>query len=145
MITKITSTPFAFFTRQTSFFSTQNKNNISNLNYGLNTDTVSFSGNSANKLIAEVVDDAFLKLTENRAKTNNKLGIFGSRAGDVNLFIQEKVFGKEARLTLSNGDFNGRSFLNFDLKRVSNKPSEINSVDVEMPSEEAAKIIKLYL
>lgn len=146
MITKITSTPMVSFAFANSNFSAQKTNNsYSTFNKGLNSDIVSFSGNNAQRLISEVVDTAFSKLGIYQMKANNNLKIYGSRAGEVNVFIQEKVLGKEARLTLSNGDFNGRSFLNFDLKRSSNAKSRIIPVDAEMSSDEAAKLIKLYL
>ena len=146
MITKITSTPVVSFAFVNSNFSKQKvNNNNSYFNKDLNTDVVSFSGKSTQRIIKDVVENAFNKLGTCSINTKNGLKIFGSKAGEVNIFIQEKVLGKEARLTLSNGDFNGRSFLNFDLKRTLNRNSQISPVDSEMEPLEAAKLIKLYL
>ncbi len=146
MISKITSTPVVSFAFANSNFSKQKvNNNNSYFNKDLNTDVVSFSGKSTQRIIKDVVENAFNKLGTCSINTKNGLKIFGSKAGEVNIFIQEKVLGKEARLTLSNGDFNGRSFLNFDLKRTLNRNSQISPVDSEMEPLEAAKLIKLYL
>ncbi len=146
MISKITSTPVVSFAFVNSNFSKQKvNNNNSYFNKDLNTDVVSFSGKSTQRIIKDVVENAFNKLGTCSINTKNGLKIFGSKAGEVNIFIQEKVLGKEARLTLSNGDFNGRSFLNFDLKRTLNRNSQISPVDSEMEPLEAAKLIKLYL
>ncbi len=143
MITKITNTPFVSYTPASHSIQSFDRN-LQRFNLQPARDTVSFTANPVKKLTEDVVNKAFMKLCENRLRTGNNLGIFGTRKGDVNLFIQEKVFGKRARLTLSNGDFNGRSYLNFDLKRTLRK-YEITPVDADYTPEESAKIINLYL
>ncbi len=145
MISKITNTPLVsnLFVQNKSN-NLNSKNNKYNFNAGLACDTVSFSANPAKKITEEVVNKVFMKLCEDRLRSGRSLGIYGAKKGEVNLFIQEKKFGKKARLTLSNGDFKGRSYLDFDLKRTLKK-NEIKPIDTDYTQEEAAKIINLYL
>ncbi len=146
MISKITVTPTASFAVKNSFNFYQNRNNsVANVNSGLDKDTVSFTGKKNQRIISKVVDKAFKKLSTYQLKTKNNLKMFGTKSGEVNVLIQENVLGKEARLTLSNGDFKGGSFLNFDLKRSTGEKSKITPVDSDMSASEAAKLIKRYL
>ena len=146
MISKISSTPLSSFNSFNSIiFSQKTGNRSKNFNCGLEKDTVSLTGSSSEHIISEVVNMAFKKLNSSKYKALNKYKLYASTVGDVNLFIQEKVVGKEARLTLSNGDFNGHSFVNFDLKRSSNSEPKILPFNNEMEPSEAAKLINLYL
>ena len=146
MISKITSTPLTSFSSFNSIFPSQKANDrLKSFNFGLEKDTVSFSGKTSEQIISDVVNKAFDKLNKSNYKTKNKFKMFASTVGDVNLFIQETVLGKEARFTLSNGNFNGQSFVNFDLRRSLNSPSEISSYDLKISSLDAAKLINNYL
>ena len=136
MISKINFTPYV---------STPNcrmqKNAYMPLNKGLQADTVSFS--SKENTVEKLVTKAFWKLAQNRR--GDQLGTYMAKTDKVNIFLQETKFGKEAKLTLTNGIFGNKSYVNFNIKRSAGKPVEVASLDEEMPVNEAKKFVQTYL
>lgn len=142
MISKIMSTPVAYAANLCANNCTPKKNNTLIFNSGLNADTVSFTSNKVNT-IEEVVHKAFSKLAENRK--NNGLGTYLATSDKVNIFLQETKFGKEAKLTLTDGIFGNKSYANFNITRVAGKSVKIIPADEDMPQSEANKFVVTYL
>lgn len=142
MISKIMSTPVAFATNNYANNCTPKKNNTLIFNSGLKADTVSFTSNKVNT-IEEVVHKAFSKLAQNRK--NNGLGTYLATSDKVNIFLQETKFGKEAKLTLTDGIFGDKSYANFNITRVAGKSVKITPADEDMPQSEARKLVAAYL
>lgn len=117
------------------------KNAYMPLNKGLQADTVSFS--SKENTVEKLVTKAFGKLAQNRR--GEQLGTYMAKTDKVNIFLQETKFGKEAKLTLTNGIFGNKSYVNFNIKRSAGKPVEVASLDEEMPVNEAKKFVQTYL
>lgn len=141
MISKIMSTPVAFAANYYSNNCAPKKNSAFYFNTGLKADTVSFS--SKVNSVDEVVRNAFSKLAQNRK--NNNLGTYLATSNKVNIFLQETKFGKEAKLTLSDGIFGNKSYINFNIKKVAGKPAEITAADEDMSAKEARSMVKIYL
>lgn len=141
MISKIMSTPVSFAANYYANNCAAKKNSALNFNTGLKADTVSFTskGNS----IEEVVHRAFNKLAQNRK--NNGLGTYLATSDKVNIFLQETKFGKEAKLTLTDGIFGNKSYANFNISRSAGKPVKITSADEDMSAKEAKSMVKIYL
>ena len=94
--------------------------------------------------VNSAVQNAFIKLSQNRFKNN--LGTYMTTTKNADIFLRETKFGKRAELTLSNGIFqNGKSFMNFVIERVAGKNAKITSADDSMPVKEAEKIVTTYL
>lgn len=145
MISKITNTPYVTPIFFNSLNYKQGRTLNPRFNLAVNSDSVSFSGVSQKKIVEDVVSDIFMKLMKNRYSAKTNLGVYGAKSGKVDLFVQETVFGKEAKLTLSNGNFEGKPFVNFNLKRSSDSEPVITTEELNLSSKEAAKIIKKYL
>ncbi len=139
MISKITYTPF--FSVQNSYSTSAKNVHSSNYSKGLNFDTVSFT--SQNDSVEKVVSNAFKKLARNRK--GEQLGTFMAKSNMVNIFLQETKFGKEAKLTLSDGIFGSKSFINLDIKRTMGEPVNITSCDDQISSDDAEKLVFKYL
>ena len=136
MISKINFTPYV-----STPSCRMQKNAYMPLNKGLQADTVSFS--SKENTVEKLVTKAFGKLAQNRR--GEQLGTYMAKTDKVNIFLQETKFGKEAKLTLTNGIFGNKSYVNFNIKRSAGKPVEVASLDEEMPVNEAKKFVKNYL
>lgn len=108
---------------------------------GLQADTVSFT--SKENTIEQLVTKAFGKLAQTRR--GEQLGTYMAKTDKVNIFLQETKFGKEAKLTLTNGIFGNKSYVNFNIKRAFGKPIEISSLDDDVSSTEARKLVQTYL
>lgn len=117
------------------------KNAYMPLNKEVQADTVSFS--SKENTVEKLVTKAFGKLAQNRR--GDQLGTYMAKTDKVNIFLQETKFGKEAKLTLTNGIFGNKSYVNFNIKRSAGKPVEVASLDEEMPVNEAKKFVQTYL
>lgn len=117
------------------------KNAYMPLNKGLQADNVSFS--SKENTVEQLVTKAFGKLAQNRR--GEQLGTYMAKTDKVNIFLQETKFGKEAKLTLTNGIFGNKSYINFNIKRSAGKPVEVASLDEEIPPNEAKKFVQTYL
>ena len=78
-------------------------------------------------------------------RRGEQLGSYMAKTDKVNIFLQETKFGKEAKLTLTNGIFGNKSYVNFNIKRAFGKPLEISSLDDEVSSTEARKLVQTYL
>ena len=141
MISKIMSTPVAFAANYCANNCTPKKNSTLNFTPALKADTVSFTskGNSIDK----IVHRAFSKLAKNRK--NNGLGSYLATSNNVNIFLQETKFGKEAKLTLTDGKFGDKSYANFNISRVAGKPVKITPADEDMSIKEAKSMVKTYL
>ena len=63
----------------------------------------------------------------------------------VNIFLQETKFGKEAKLTLTDGIFGNKSYANFNISRSAGKSVKITSADEDMSAKEAKSMVKIYL
>lgn len=136
MISKINFTPYVSTPN-----SSMQKKTYMPLSKGLQTDTVSFT--SKENTLEQLVTKAFGKLAQNRR--GEQLGSYMANTDKVNIFLQETKFGKEAKLTLTNGIFGNKSYVNFNIKRALGKPSEISSLDDEVSSTEARKLVQTYL
>lgn len=113
-----------------------------NLNSGLHQDTVSFTANS--KQMNEVMSLVFEKLSQSRKGRNNGTFI-GTTKDNVDIHIRETLFGKNAELTLSNGNFGNKNFAIFELKRALGATSQIISLDTNKEAPQAVKMIKKHL
>lgn len=145
MILNIANTPRVISSMNFSSSCTPRKNNFSTANH-LQFDTVSFSGKTRpSKTVEYVVSQAFKNLISARNQSGSSLGTYVSKRKGVNLFLQETVLGKEAKLTLSNGVFGDKSYANFKLNRELNKNSSITALDDDMNQVQAARLIKKYI
>lgn len=139
MITKITSTPNYTPALNLHRTNAQSKPVLEkHSNYGLNIDTVSFSGNKT-KTVAQFADEMFEKLAKNRFK--NQLGFFAGKTEKANFAIQETVFGKKAKLSIVIDS----EFANLEISREHNKPSTIRFLDDEVSSKKAKDLAKKCL
>lgn len=136
MISRISYTPSVFTVN-----CCKPKKALQPFNKGLQADTVSFT--SGEKTVEHLVTKAFVKLAENRK--GEQLGTYMAKTDKVNIFLQETKFGKEAKLTLTNGIFGNKSYVNFNIKRASGKPVEVTSLDEDISSNEAKKFVQTYL
>lgn len=136
MISKINFTPSVSTTN-----CRMQKNAYMPLNKGLQADTVSFS--SKENTVEKLVTKAFGKLVQNRR--GEQLGTYMTKTDKADIFLQETKFGKEAKLTLTNGIFGNKSYVNFNIKRATGKPVDISSLDDDMSSNEAKKLVETYL
>lgn len=140
MITKITSTPFVsagkFYTNK---YSKNNQNIYAQKD--LKTDTVTFT--ASNKQINEAVNLAFQKL--NQVRKNGKLAnYYGTTKNNINVALRETSYGKTAEVSLSNGNFGTKSFVNYEIIRSAKENSSIIS-ESGKPARNAAKLIKTCL
>lgn len=152
MISKITFTPNAF---------TMQNNNCCGSKKGIDTpfhkgNAVSFesakivkpltTGVRNESPLTKTVKRVFDKLAQNRL-SNNSLGQFmtTTKNNKADIFIRETQFGKKANLTLSNGVFGDKSYMNFTIERASGKAPIIEAADEDISSKDAAKIVTTYL
>lgn len=141
MIGRITNPPafMANLYSKNDYFKPEKQATI-NFNYGLKTDTVSFT--SSSKQVEDVIKLAFDKL--NKVRKNGQLATyFGTTQNNVNVTLRETDYGKAAVLTLTNGKFGNKTFANFELKRSSIESSKILSDNKNTPK--AATMIKAHL
>jgi len=85
----------------------------------------------------------FVKLSATR--TSENLGTYMATTKNADVYLRETKLGKEAQLTLSNGVFGDKSYMNFVIEREAGKAPKITSSDETMSSKEAAKIVETYL
>lgn len=64
---------------------------------------------------------------------------------EVNIFLRETEFGKKAQLTLSNGVFGDKSYINLELNREKGKPFSIKALDSDISEDDAATLASTYL
>lgn len=117
--------------------------NLIKFNNGLSADTVSFSGDSRQKLVTDVVNNAFAKLF--KARKNGVNSTYMATEKEVNIFLRETEFGKKAQLTLSNGVFGDKSYINLELNRENGKPVSIKALDSDISEDDAATLASTYL
>lgn len=91
----------------------------------------------------QIVNNLFAKLSVNR--TGNDLGTHMTTTKNADVFLRETQLGKKAQLTLSNGVFGDKSYMNFMIERELGKTPKITSSDEAVSSEEAVKIVQTYL
>lgn len=139
MISKINFTPATYFAKN-SIYNSKTQNNSLNFKSGLKADTVTFSS----KQPFDVINNAFAKLAKNR-KVENGLGLYMGKTDKVNIYLQETKFGKEAKLSLTEGVFGDKSYASFNIKRILGKPVEITAIDNDMPANDAKKLVETYL
>lgn len=97
------------------------------------------SANKNDMTLSHIINNIFEKFS-----TNKGTYIATSDKG-VDIFARETKLGKEASLTLSNGLFEGKSYINFTLKRSINENPKVLSADNDLSEEEAGKYIQTYL
>lgn len=136
MISKITYTPSAFSMQNYNCCGPK-KGMAVPFNGALKADTVEIAANKM-KTVEEVIKSAFKKLAKNK-------GEYMSTSGDVNIYLQETKLGKEAQLTLSNGIFEGKSYVNFLLKKSINEKPHVEPLDTDLSIQEANKYVQTYL
>ena len=110
--------------------------------YNLKVDTVSFTGKSTiNKLVDETVNLAFEKVQQ--TKGNPLLRKYlGVTKDNINISIQETDLGKNAILTLSNLNNNGKNYALYELRRFLGQHSKIISLE-DLTSKNDEKSIGL--
>lgn len=149
MISKITFTPQSFIMQNNNFCGPK-KGLLNSFEKG---DTVSFGNAKAldtlkkgvrvkNPLV-HIVSNMFEKLSTTR--TSNDLGTYMATTKNADVYLRETKLGKKAQLTLSNGVFGDKSYMNFIIERESGKVPKITSSDETVSSKEAAKIVQTYL
>ncbi len=139
-ITKISN--FTFTSNTLNSTNCSNTRSYVNLNSVLHQDTVSFTANT--KQMNEVMSLVFEKLSQSRQGQNSRTFI-GTTKDNVDVFIRETKFGKNAELTLSNGNFGNKNFAIFELKRALGATSQIISLDTNKEAPQAVKMIKKHL
>lgn len=137
MISKITYTPNAFNMQNYNSCCGPKRGITPHFNGGLKADTLEIAAKKV-KTVEEVIKGAFKKLAQNN-------GQYMSTSGDVNIFLQETKLAKEAKLTLSNGIFEGKSYVNFLLKKSSNTKPHVEPLDADLSVQEANKYVQTYL
>ncbi|MFQ8627031.1 MAG: hypothetical protein ACLSA2_11565 [Candidatus Gastranaerophilaceae bacterium] len=123
------------------------------MKYNQKNDNISFQGAKAvntikngvrkNNSLNQIVSDMFVKLSATR--TSENLGTYMATTKNADVYLRETKLGKEAQLTLSNGVFGDKSYMNFVIEREAGKAPKITSSDETMSSKEAAKIVETYL
>lgn len=141
---KITLTPAAFTMQQNKV---SKKDSIPSVfNKSLNADTVNFTAKNKVLPIETLVSRAFSKLAKNRNGSNLGMFMATSPKSHVNIFLQETKFGKEAKLSLTNGIFGDKSYANFNIKKSQfGKKVDIFPADEDMSANEAVKLVHTYL
>lgn len=146
MISKITYTPQSF--------SIQNFNNCCGPKKGMttqNSSDISFegakvvNGKALKKIdknemaLSRIINNIFGKLSQNKG------AYLATSEKGVDIFAREVKLGKEATLTLSNGIFDGKSFMSFILKRSAGEKPQILPMDEKISTKEANKYVLTYL
>ena len=145
MISKITFTPQSFIMQNNNFCGPK-KGLLNSFEKG---DTVSFGNAKAGDTLKEggrvknPLVHMFEKLSTTR--TSNDLGTYMATTKNADVYLRETKLGKKAQLTLSNGVFGDKSYMNFIIERESGKVPKITSSDETVSSKEAAKIVQTYL
>ena len=136
MISRITFTPQSYAMKYN-----QKNDNVS-FNGAKTVNTIKKGIRTQNPL-SQIVSDIFVKLSKTRSDKN--LGTYMTTTKNADVFLRETKLGKEAQLSLSNGVFGDKSYMNFVIKREAGKAPKITSSDETMSSKEAAKIVETYL
>lgn len=123
------------------------------MKYNQKNDNISFQGAKAvntikngvrkNNSLNQIVSDMFVKLSATR--TSENLGTYMATTKNADVYLRETKLGKEAQLTLSNGVFGDKSYMNFMIERAAGKTPKITSSDESVSSKEAEKIVQTYL
>lgn len=136
MISRITFTPQSYAMKYN-----QKNDNVS-FNGAKTVNTIKKGIRTQNPL-SQIVSDIFVKLSKTRSDKN--LGTYMTTTKNADVFLRETKLGKEAQLSLSNGVFGDKSYMNFVIERETGKAPKITSSDETMSSKEAAKIVETYL
>jgi hypothetical protein len=96
-----------------------------------------------NKQVGQIVDSVFKNLTHEKLQKNNRT-YYATAEDCVDIFVRESKFGKQAKVSLSNGVFNESYFANFIVNKKANGVGEIIPEDEKMSLRNAVKILSRY-